>query len=135
MLKKALLVMVAVAFLCVPALAGDRPEFDAVCDDTANYFNDAIKDLVVANNPWNLFSDWCTVIGPGGLPVERFEPPVIETNDLFSRLYVGIYPVEKTGGVQMVHCPANGPAVRFGHQHCRLRDKTQFADALWVKPV
>jgi hypothetical protein len=77
MLKKALLVMVAVALLCVPALAGDRPEFDAVCDDSANYFNDAIKDLVVTNNPWNLTSDWCFPVDP----VEYFVPPVQETAD------------------------------------------------------
>jgi hypothetical protein len=78
MLKKAILVMVAVAFLCVPALAGDRPEFDAVCDDSANYFNDAIKALVVANNPWNQTSDWCFPVDP----VESFVPPVQETADI-----------------------------------------------------
>jgi hypothetical protein len=77
MFKKALLVMVAVAFLCVPALAGDRPEFDAVCDDSANYFNDRVKDLVVGENPWNLNSDWCFPVDP----VERFEPPVQLTDD------------------------------------------------------
>jgi hypothetical protein len=77
MFKKALLVMVAVAFLCVPALAGDRPEFDAVCDDSANYFNDRVKALVVGENPWNLNSDWCFPVDP----VERFEPPVQPTDD------------------------------------------------------
>jgi hypothetical protein len=76
MLKKALLIMVAVAFLSVPALAGDRPEFDAVCDDDGNYFNDIAQDLTVANNPWNTNSDWC----PFG--IERFEPPVQLTPDL-----------------------------------------------------
>jgi hypothetical protein len=58
MFKKALLIVIAFAFLCVPALAGDRPEFDAVGDDSANFFNDAVKALVVANNPWNLASDF-----------------------------------------------------------------------------
>jgi hypothetical protein len=77
MLKKALLIMVAVAFLCVPALAGDRPEFDAVCDDDGNFFNDFIKDLVVANNPWNTNSDWCFPVDP----VESFVAPVQLTDD------------------------------------------------------
>jgi hypothetical protein len=71
MLKKTLLIMVAVAFMCVPALAGDRPEFDAVGDDSANYFNDLVKDLVVANNPWNTNSDWEFPVEP----VEYFVPP------------------------------------------------------------
>jgi hypothetical protein len=91
MLKKALLVIIAVAFLCVPALAGDRPEFDAVCGDDVNYFNDAIKDLVVTNNPWNLTSDWCPVIGPDDLPVERFEPPVQVTDDWCFPGYLSAY--------------------------------------------
>jgi hypothetical protein len=81
MFKKTLLVMVAVAFLCVPALAGDRPEFDAVCGDDANFFNDFVKNLVVANNPWNTDSDWCTILGEDDLPLERFEPPVQLSND------------------------------------------------------
>jgi hypothetical protein len=80
MLKKALLVMIAVAFMCVPALAGDRPEFDAVGDDSANFFNDFIKDYVVANNPWNLASDFTD---PLVYPVpEAFIPPVQLTPDL-----------------------------------------------------
>jgi hypothetical protein len=79
MLKKSLLIVLAVAFLCVPAMAGDRPEFDAVCDDSANYFNDAIKDLVVANNPWNLNSNWC---GAAYNNREAFYPPVQLTADL-----------------------------------------------------
>jgi len=82
MLKKSLLIVLAVGFLCVPAMAGDRPEFDAVCDDSANYFNDFIKDLVVANNPWNTNSDWCGVINPvDEKPYERFVPPVQLTAD------------------------------------------------------
>jgi hypothetical protein len=49
MLKKILLILVAVAFMVTPAFAGNRPEFDAVGDDSANVFNDAIKQFVVAN--------------------------------------------------------------------------------------
>jgi hypothetical protein len=80
MFKKALLIVIAFAFLCVPALAGDRPEFDAVADDSANYFNDAIKDLVVANNPWNTNSafPWDDAAGYG----ERFVNPAQLTADI-----------------------------------------------------
>jgi hypothetical protein len=83
MFKKALLIVIALAFLCVPALAGDRPEFDAVGDDSANFFNDFIKDLVVANNPWNLNSAWpYNPLQPPFTAYEGFLPPVQLTNDL-----------------------------------------------------
>lgn len=49
-LKKLIIVLVAVMFMVTAAFAGNAPEFDGVGDDSANYFNDAIKDLVVANN-------------------------------------------------------------------------------------
>lgn len=49
-LKKILLTIVAVAFLCTPAFAGEQPEFDAVGCDATNYFNDFVKQLVIANN-------------------------------------------------------------------------------------
>lgn len=77
-MKKLLLVLIAAAFICTPALAGDRPEFDCVGDDSANFFNDFIKDFVVANNPWNLASDFTGVV----FPQERFIPPVQLTPDL-----------------------------------------------------
>jgi hypothetical protein len=67
MFKKALLIMVAVAFLSVPALAGDRPEYDAVGNDSDNYFNDLVKDIVDQFNPWNTNSDFS--------PVEGFDAP------------------------------------------------------------
>lgn len=79
MLKKALLIMVAVAFLSVPALAGDRPEFDAVCDDDGNYFNDIAQNLTSAANPWNANSDWCPIAAGAR---EVFLPPVQLTPDL-----------------------------------------------------
>lgn len=82
MFKKALLIVIAFAFLCVPALAGDRPEFDAVGDDSANFFNDAVKALVVANNPWNLAS---------AFPNEAFIPPVQLTADLCFPNYLSAY--------------------------------------------
>jgi len=62
--RKILTVFVAVTFMCVPAFAGDQPEFDTVGDDSLNFFNDAIKQMVVDNNiaangiPINLASDF-----------------------------------------------------------------------------
>jgi hypothetical protein len=50
MIKKLALFVLFVAFISAPALAGNIPEFDAVGDDSANFFNDFIKDMVVANN-------------------------------------------------------------------------------------
>lgn len=73
MLKKTLLIMVIVAFMCVPALAGERPEFDAVGADELIYFQSPSIGLVLANNPWNFDSDFNLVDyseawdGPGGL--------------------------------------------------------------------
>ena len=81
-MKKLLLVLIAVAFMCTPVLAGDRPEFDAVGDDSANFFNDAVKDLVVANNPWNLASAFAN---------EAFIPPVQLTADLCFPGYLSAY--------------------------------------------
>ena len=49
MFKRSLLVLVAVVFLATSAWAGNCPEFDAVCLDSDNYFNDAIRDMVVEN--------------------------------------------------------------------------------------
>jgi hypothetical protein len=66
MIKKLSLLVLFVAFISTPALAGNIPEFDAVGDDSTNYFNDLIEALVVANNidasgdNINLFSDWET---------------------------------------------------------------------------
>jgi hypothetical protein len=88
-MKKLLFVLLAVAFLCTPAMAGDRPEFDCVGDDSANYFNDAIKALVVANNPWNLASDFAW--DPVALWGELFVPPVQLTADLCFPGYLSAY--------------------------------------------
>jgi hypothetical protein len=48
-MKKIAILLVALMFT-VPAFAGNIPEFDAVGDDSANFFNDFIKEMVVANN-------------------------------------------------------------------------------------
>jgi hypothetical protein len=93
MLKKVFLIVVAAAFLCVPALAGERPEFDAVGDDSANYFNDLVKELVVAANPWNDDSDFTALpinhpdclnanYPPCVDPYERFIPTAPEDDDI-----------------------------------------------------
>jgi hypothetical protein len=75
MFKKALLIMVAVAFMCVPALAGERPEFDAVGDDSAIYFQDIAKALVLANNPWNFDSDFTALLDAWDDPQEYWDGP------------------------------------------------------------
>lgn len=49
MIKKLFIFFIALVFTA-PAFAGNIPEFDAVGLDSANVFNDLIKDMVVANN-------------------------------------------------------------------------------------
>ena len=58
MLKKLAILFLAMFFVVPSAFAGNMPEFDAVCDDHLNVFNDAIKDCVVANNLINEHSCW-----------------------------------------------------------------------------
>jgi hypothetical protein len=78
MIKKLALLVLLVAFISAPALAGNIPEFDAVGDDSANFFNDFIKELVVANNidasgvVINNFSDFRGYFRPDGTPWEYF---------------------------------------------------------------
>jgi hypothetical protein len=72
MLKKLALITLAMAFMTVPALAGNIPEFDAVGADDENVFNDAVKDEVVKKNPINLDSDF-TVFGFEGKRAEYFD--------------------------------------------------------------
>lgn len=76
MLKKTLLIVVAVAFMCVPALAGERPEFDAVGCDSDLFFATVSTDLVLANNPWNncVDSDFTELPACINDPVEPCEP-------------------------------------------------------------
>ena len=50
MRKLALIFFLAITLAAAPALAGDIPEFDAVGDDSANFFNDSIKRSVIRNN-------------------------------------------------------------------------------------
>jgi len=81
MLKRIITLIAVIAILSAPAFAGDRPEFDCVGDDATNYFNDAIKDMVVAENLWNLASDF-TGVTFNGDPMEEFIPPVQLTPDI-----------------------------------------------------
>lgn len=50
MYKKLAVLFAAVTLIAASAFAGNIPEFDAVGDDSANFFNDFVKDMVVANN-------------------------------------------------------------------------------------
>jgi hypothetical protein len=78
MIRKLMLLVVFVALISTPAMAGNIPEFDAVGDDSANFFNDAIKAMVVANNidasgvVINNFSDFTGNIYRDGKPWELF---------------------------------------------------------------
>jgi len=80
MFKKLMLVLLLATFIATPALAGNRPEFDAVGNDAANFFNDFIKAAVVANaldragNQINKFSDFgIRVIDGKTYPAESFK--------------------------------------------------------------
>lgn len=86
MFRKLMLVLLVATFIATPALAGNRPEFDAVGDDAGNFFNDFIKWSVVYNsldrfgNLINYYSDFPYLLLPtptrvGTLPAgygERF---------------------------------------------------------------
>jgi hypothetical protein len=72
MIKKLALLVLFVAFVSAPALAGNIPEFDTVGQDSANYFNGFVKQMVVDNNlqygiAINNFSDWT-----GGNPIRPY---------------------------------------------------------------
>ncbi len=64
MLRKLTVIIAVTLFLAAPALAGNRPEFDAVGDDSKNFFNDFIKEMVIeksldrAGNQINRYSDF-----------------------------------------------------------------------------
>lgn len=94
MIKKMLLIGLAIAFLAVPAFAGDRPEIDSVGADNKNVFTlaDAIKSWVIANNPENQDSDF-TATAPKLIKPEwreLFDPPVaVSADTCFSGLFPG----------------------------------------------
>ncbi|MCP4114919.1 MAG: hypothetical protein GY737_05835 [Desulfobacteraceae bacterium] len=70
------------------AYGGGRPEFDAVGNDSLNYFNDAVTALVLTANPWNTKSDFTGNPFPG---MEYFNPPVQLTGDLCHDGYRSAY--------------------------------------------
>jgi hypothetical protein len=88
MIKKLALLVLFVAFVSAPALAGNIPEFDVVGDDSMNFFNDFVKDMVVDNNSQNgtlinFQSDWT-----GGVPVRNYvqigDIPLYEMDEFFA---------------------------------------------------
>ena len=91
--RKILMVFVAVAFMCVPAFAGDQPEFDAVGDDSTNFFNDAIMQMVIANNiaangtPINLASDFKNCFYPASYDPDIYAGPWESFNQTAGSLY------------------------------------------------
>ncbi len=82
--------MIALTFLLIgsEALSGGRPEFDAVGNDSSNYFNDAITGLVLTANPWNTESDFTGNPLPG---MEYFSTPVQLTDDICYNGYRSAY--------------------------------------------
>lgn len=49
-MKKLIVTLIAVVFMCTPALAGDQPEYDVVGCDATSFFNDLAMDIVCNNN-------------------------------------------------------------------------------------
>jgi hypothetical protein len=49
-IKKILVLIVAMAFMCTPAFAGEQPEYDNVGCDADAYFNDIVKGIVCFGN-------------------------------------------------------------------------------------
>jgi hypothetical protein len=70
MIRRIAVILLALAFVTVPAWADNSPEFDAVGNDAGNYFNDFIKVSVVNNvadgygNLINNSSDWIGKVFP-----------------------------------------------------------------------
>lgn len=49
-MKKLVMILIALTFMCTSSFSGEQPEFDTVGCDATNYFNDVVKNLVVASN-------------------------------------------------------------------------------------
>lgn len=80
MIKKIFLLLIAASIISTPVLAGSRPEFDAVGDDSANIFNSAVERSIVTSgldgfgNRIENLSDFKNFTTPFG-PAEFFETP------------------------------------------------------------
>lgn len=73
-MKNIIITLFLSALLAVTsAYAGNIPEFDAVGDDSANYFNDDIIAGLIINAPYNNDSDWTNILPDEELPHEFFE--------------------------------------------------------------
>ncbi len=134
MYKRLFVVLVAMTFICGPAFAGDRPEFDAVLDDSANFFNDFIKDLVVQNNPWNLNSAfvWDDILQYG----EQFVPPVQLTADICFPGYLSAYtqwrrPALYTWYIVLQMDPQSDLDINIVDCVVKHNSKTVFGDSPW----
>nr|WP_320014144.1 hypothetical protein [uncultured Desulfobacter sp.] len=107
MMKKALLVMVTMAFLSTSAFAGYRPEFDLVGDDGDSMFNCLPELEVLTYNAINADSDFTSImdiykdIDPLGevrikeVAKEKFTPPAELSPDL---CFPGYYSALTTPG-------------------------------------
>lgn len=85
------LLIIALLFVFVTgnqAFSGDRPEFDAVGNDSFNRFNDAVTAQVLTANPWNTKSDFTGAHFTG---MEYFNPPVQLTDDICYEDYRSAY--------------------------------------------
>lgn len=89
MIKRILLVLMAVTLISVPAFAAlNRPEFDAVGDDSANVFVDQILNAIILNSidgfgqQINLFSDFTKTAGPS------FNPTGFQPGPAFAEFFV-----------------------------------------------
>ena len=81
-MKKLMIILVSVMFMSTAAFAATTPEFDAVGDDSGNYFNGAIENSVVAHNEdgfgdlINADSDFTDHFIASGLWGESFSPTI-----------------------------------------------------------
>lgn len=49
-MKKLIIILIALSFMCTASFAGEQPEFDTVGCDANNYFNDRVKQMVILGN-------------------------------------------------------------------------------------
>ena len=68
-MKRILIILIAVTFMCTPSFAGEQPEFDTVGCDATNYFNDRVKEHVIVNN---INFDGRRINEYSAFPTERF---------------------------------------------------------------
>jgi len=96
MIKRIFLILMAVALISTPALAGNKPEYDAVGDDSAMVFVDQIL-AAIANNNFDGFqqaiefhSDFRYVSGPAFNPVGSIPGPA--SAEFFVQIAGSLFP-------------------------------------------